>query len=202
MHNTNLRLQQRQYINDNDINNDDNTNNNKHCNNNNHNDNNINDTKSSTYLQEIFIGVTKLLLGLLMVTSFGYFTILSSRQKNYISIKGSDHQLNENFGVCNQGDILETNNNDEIDSCFRKTAEVNNNLKVNDTLNINKIKHMSVSSLYSCLSYYFNFAFRFMHCYLHYVLMFASSRITKRWDSNTNDNHEYKYEKLRCIDEP
>ena len=95
-------------------------------------------------MQELFIGVTELLLGFLMMISFGYFTILSSRQKNYISSKGSYHQLKENFGVDNQGDILEKNNNDEIDSCFRKTEEVNNTLKVNDTLNINKIKHMIV----------------------------------------------------------
>ena len=127
-----------------------------------------------------------------MVISFGYFTILSSRQKNYISIKGSDHQLNENFGVGNQGDILETNNNEEIDSCFRKNAEVNNNLKVNDTLNINKITHMRVSSLHSFLSCYFNSAFGFMHCHLYHLLLFTS-RITGNWNRKTNN---YQYERL------
>ena len=117
----------------------------------------------------MFISLTNTFFGFLTVISFGYFTILSSRQQNGIIIEGSAHKtsvrslkenflgLNGNISKCNQDDRddrFQKNKNDERDSCPRKT----DNLEVNS----NKIKHMSVSSLYSFLSCYFNFAFSFM----------------------------------------
>ena len=147
----------------------------------------------------------KLSLFFLTVLSFGYFTILSSRQQNCISIEGFAYNtsvisfeekflgLNENFSKCNQNDRLQKINNDEKKSYSRKTADVNDNLELNDTLKFNKIKHMSVSSLYSFLSCYFNFVFNFMHCYLYYLLLFTS-RITDNWNSKTN---YYQYQKLQ-----
>ena len=163
------------------------------------------DTSSITFFQEIFISLTKTFFGFLTVISFGYFTILSSRQQNGIIIEGSAHKtsvrslkenflgLNGNVSECNKDDRddrFQKNKNDEIDSCPRKT----DNLEVNS----NNIKHMSVSSLYSFLSCYFNFAFSFMHFYLYSLLLFTS-KITGNWNSNTND---YQFKMLQHNHEP